>query len=421
MTVDGWSEIRLGDHAHIAGRIGWKGLKAEEYTDTGPYLIAGKHIRGTKIAWDECDHLSNHRYEESPEIQLEVGDVVISKDGTIGRVAWIDQLPGPATINSTMMLLRPDNNPLTGRYLQYFLQGRRFRIFLDERVSGSSVPHIFQKDMMTLVVATPPLPEQRKIAAILSSVDEVIEKTEAVIEQLQVVKKAMMQELLTRGLPGRHTRFKQTEIGEIPEEWEVVELPSIVRFQEGPGLRKWQFRDQGFPFVNIRCLVDGRLDLSNVRHIDEEEARVKYRHFWLDADDTLMSSSGTLGRIAVVRDTDLPLMLNTSVIRFRPHDEDVCTIDYMRCFMQGDWFLAQCVRESQGSAQANFGPSHLKKTVVALPDIEEQIRISEVIRSVDSVLEASQQERISLEATKQALMSVLLTGQVRVTPDEGSA
>ena len=77
------------------------------------------------------------------------------------------------------------------------------------------------KTIPRVPILLPPLPEQRKIAAILSSVDEVIEKTEAVIEQLQVVKKAMMQELLTRGLPGRHTRFKQTEIGEIPEEWEV--------------------------------------------------------------------------------------------------------------------------------------------------------------------------------------------------------
>ena len=89
----------------------------------------------------------------------------------------------------------------------------------NSRAAERSARRVLRRD-----VALPPLPEQRKIAAILSAVDEVIEKTEAVIESLQTLKKAMMQELLTRGLPGRHTRFKQTEIGEIPEEWEAASV-----------------------------------------------------------------------------------------------------------------------------------------------------------------------------------------------------
>ena len=82
--------------------------------------------------------------------------------------------------------------------------------------------NLSQEKFLTLGLSTPPLGEQRKIAAILSSVDDVIEATQAVIDQLQVVKKAMMAELLTRGLPGRHTLFKQTEIGEVPEEWRLA-------------------------------------------------------------------------------------------------------------------------------------------------------------------------------------------------------
>ncbi len=80
-------------------------LKAEEYIEDGPYLIAGNHIIGGKVDWDRCQHISQFRYQELPEIALNPGDVIISKDGTIGRLAFIDNLPGEATINSTMMLI----------------------------------------------------------------------------------------------------------------------------------------------------------------------------------------------------------------------------------------------------------------------------------------------------------------------------
>ena len=93
------------------------------------------------------------------------------------------------------------------------------------RVSqGSTFAAVSKADLAGLEVPLPSPGEQRKIAAILSSVDDTIEKTQAVIDQIQVVKRGLMQELLARGLPGRHTHFKQTEIGEIPEQWDVVEM-----------------------------------------------------------------------------------------------------------------------------------------------------------------------------------------------------
>ena len=81
-----WPLELLGVHSDVRARIGWRGLSSDEYTDDGPYLIAGKHLVNDKIDWQSCDHVSQWRYEESPEIALRVGDVVVSKDGTIGRV-----------------------------------------------------------------------------------------------------------------------------------------------------------------------------------------------------------------------------------------------------------------------------------------------------------------------------------------------
>ena len=100
-----WKHDPLGKHAEIRARIGWRGLSAAEYRENGPFLIAGQHIKNGRITWDDCDHISDERYEESREIALQSGDVIISKDGTIGRVARIDDLPSRATLNGTMMLV----------------------------------------------------------------------------------------------------------------------------------------------------------------------------------------------------------------------------------------------------------------------------------------------------------------------------
>lgn len=192
-----WNIVKLGEYCYIKGRIGWRGLKASEYTSEGPYLIANKHLIDSIVDWAKCDHLSEYRYEESPEIQLERDDVIMSKDGTIGQLAFIDYLPGKATINSTMMLLRSNRSELNSKYLFYFLQGRHFKLFLYQKNSGSSIPHIFQRDMQNLDVSLPSVNEQRKIAEILSTIDHKLELESERKGRLVRIKKGLMNDLLT--------------------------------------------------------------------------------------------------------------------------------------------------------------------------------------------------------------------------------
>jgi len=192
-----WEVEKLGEYSYIKGRIGWRGLKASEYAEDGPYLVAGNHIKSPKIMWDKCDHLSEFRYEESHEIKLRVNDIVISKDGTIGRLAFIDYLPDKATINSTMMLIRPNGNYFFPKYVYHYFEGEYFQRIIDMKMSGSSVPHIFQRDMFNLFIAHPSIDEQKKTAQILTSIDERIEKEESYRDKLLQIKKGLMQDLLT--------------------------------------------------------------------------------------------------------------------------------------------------------------------------------------------------------------------------------
>jgi len=210
----------------------------------------------------------------------------------------------------------------------------------------------------------------------------------------------------------------------IPDGWNKNSLPDVCYFQEGPGLRRWQYSSEGYPFINIRCIKHGYLDLDNVQYISWDEAHEKYQHFFLNEGDYVLSSSGTLGRMARVKKADLPIMLNTSVIRFRSIDEGKLCSTFLPHYLQSKEFVDQITEESQGSAQVNFGPTHLKLVKCALPPLPEQKKIAAILSSVDDVIEKTQAQINKLKDLKTGMMQELLspregTGQPQGVGENG--
>uniref|UniRef100_UPI0025B7F014 restriction endonuclease subunit S n=1 Tax=Acidithiobacillus sp. TaxID=1872118 RepID=UPI0025B7F014 len=172
----------------------------------------------------------------------------------------------------------------------------------------------------------------------------------------------------------------------LPDGWSIRPFEEMVFFQEGPGIRNWQYVPKGIPFVNIRCLVDGRLDRSAMSHISEEEALGKYKHFLLDPKDYVVSSSGTLGRIATVENSDLPCMLNTSVIRMRPRGADLDR-RFLKYFLISHYYQSQILSFATGSAQLNYGPMHLRQMFIVTPPLPEQRAIAHILGTLDDKIE----------------------------------
>lgn len=164
-----------------------------------------------------------------------------------------------------------------------------------------------------------------------------------------------------------------------PSSYGVVKLNDYVYFQEGPGIRNSQNTSEGVRFLNIRCFVDGRLDTASMKKVSENEAYGKYKHFLLDVGDYVVSSSGTLGRIAEVYPEDIPVMLNTSTIRFRPIKNEFLDRLYLRYFLESEVFQQQVKSLATGSVQLNYGPSHLAFVEMPLPPIKSQRAIGEVL------------------------------------------
>jgi len=188
---------------------------------------------------------------------------------------------------------------------------------------------------------------------------------------------------------------------------EEVFLDQVAFFQEGPGVRKWQFTDEGIKLVNVRNIVNEKLVLNNTeRFLSEEEVKSKYQHFLVDEGDLIMASSGvTWGKVAWVEEKHLPLCMNTSMIRFK--SKDVTKLDkyYLRCFLKSNLFLSQMRKLITGSAQPNFGPSHLKQILISLPPLKEQKRIAAILDKADTIRRKRQQ---AIDLTDQLLRSVFL-------------
>lgn len=195
---------------------------------------------------------------------------------------------------------------------------------------------------------------------------------------------------------------------DVPRGWVIAPLPAAVYFQEGPGLRNWQFRPTGIPFVNIRTLQNGRVNRDVCQYLAPDEVAQKYRHFLVREGDILCSTSGTIGKLAVVTAGDLPLMLNTSIVRFCAYGEQGPTQEFIKIFLGSGRFLGQAGMHVTGAAQVNMGPGHLKLMAFPLPPLAEQhrivARVDELLTLCDS-LELAIQRR---DDQRHRLLSALL-------------
>jgi len=194
---NGWAESKIGNLLYFAGRIGWKGLKAEEYTEEGPLLLSVYNLNdGDEVTYHRVYHITEARYEESPEIMVQVGDVLLTKDGAgIGKLGYVKELPQKATINSSLLLIRPANAAIS-KYIYYILLGPNLQRIVKERITGSATPHLFQRDIKDFTIPVPSLDEQRQIVHVLDEMlnkeQQAKEAAEQVISQIDIMKKSIL-------------------------------------------------------------------------------------------------------------------------------------------------------------------------------------------------------------------------------------
>ena len=356
------------------------------------------------------------KYCSKPQKEARLGDLLLSVRAPVGALNLADQ---PLCIGRGLSAITATG--VESAFLWHAL--RREVLGLTRVAQGSTFSAVNKADLRTLEIPLPPVGEQRKIAAILSSVDDAIEKTQAVIDQVQVVKRGLMQELLTRGLPGRHTRFKQTEIGEIPEAWGVVSLAeSGARVTSGS--RGWAkyYSDDGALFLRITNLARNtiRLQLGDIRHVALPEGSAESRRTRAQPGDLIISITADLGMVGVIPDGIGEAYVNQHIalVRFPGHEFHPEFAGYS---LTTDTARNRFNRLNDSGAKAGLNLPTIMKLTVPQPPRDEQDIILKILTTMEDRHTGEGRKLDGLTVTKSALMSALLTGELRVTPDTDAA
>lgn len=197
-----WKIGKIGSNCYLKGRIGWQGLTADEYKEEGPYLITGTDFDCGKINWKTCVHITNKRYVEASHISVKNGDVLITKDGTVGKVALVNDMPSKASLNSGVMLMRNLYGNYLNKYLFYVLQSHVFwDWFLKDKKENSTIIHLYQEQFEKFSFPLPPKDEQETIVDLLDkrceTIDRLMDLKTQKIEKLKEYKKSLIYECVT--------------------------------------------------------------------------------------------------------------------------------------------------------------------------------------------------------------------------------
>ena len=412
MTPSGWCATTVRQVAEVAiGRTPARNEKSywdREKTTQNRWATIADIKR--KLIGETSEHISDLGVQRSNARLVPPGTLLMSFKLTLGRAAITSR---SMYTNEAIAAFYP-NGLADTEYLYYLFPTLALEESSDRAVKGRTLN---KAKLRALRLALPPLPEQRKIAAILSSVDDAIEKTQAVIDQVQVVKHGLMQELLTRGLPGRHTRFKQAEIGEIPEEWQLKRLAEVARVQTGLAKNKANAGPLSVPYLRVANVQDGFLNLREMKTVEvNADALSRYA---LKMGDVLFTEGGDadkLGRGAVWNGEIEPCLHQNHVFVARLFgDIRPMFLSLYGGSSRGKSYFLNCSKQTTNLASMNS--TQLKKLPVPIPRLDEQEQILERLGVLDARLRLEEGCLNRLNDLKSALVSVLLTGELRVTPD----
>ncbi len=405
MAPEGWSAVTLKPHLDL---LSGYAFPSEHFTEdpAGPPLV---RIRDLELGNSETYY--SGEYED--RFIIPSGSILVGMDGDFSAVRW--EQTGCLLNQRVLRVASASPTVLDEAFLFYRLNKELPE--LQRIIGGTTVKHLSQKHLKKLRVPLPPLPEQRKIATILSSVDEAITATWKVIEQTKRVKKGLLQTLITRGIG--HTRFKKTEIGEIPEEWDVTKVCEIA--DVGYGVTVNQQRRESTDRVPLLTVAAHDPD-QGWRNEGVSEIGVlpgdREKYSAEDGDVLLVEGNGNpdlLGR-PLLWDARISGALHQNhLIRVRSQE------------VEPEWLVLALSslaarRQIEANAKSSSGlytinSSVVKNTLLPLPTVVERREILSATISHEGAIRRNSATLAALEQLKRGLMQDLLTGRVRVPLD----
>lgn len=391
---DEWEEKNILELCSMKARIGWQNLRKEEHLERGEYyLITGTDFYLDKIKWDTAKFVEEERYLQDKNIILKEGDILITKDGSIGKLAFVENIGNKkATLNNGIFRIRIEKEKYYPKYLYYTFLSKRFKTFLQQLTAGSTIVHLYQKDFEKYKISYSCYKEQEKIANFLSGVDKKISLTEEKLELFGEYKKGVMQKIFSQEL-----RFKDNEGNDYPE-WNLVYTKDISKITMGftPSTKDETMWNGKYKWLSIADLKEnGKYIFKTSKTITERGIKNKKI---LSKGTLVMSFKLTLGRVGILSDN---MFTNEAICHFHWLEEDKINTEYIYYYLSNidiTNFGKQAVKG------ITLNTESLNSIEIQLPILEEQQKIANFLSSIDEKIEKIENELENLKEFKKGLL-----------------
>lgn len=401
-----WEVNKVGNIAAVTKLAGFEFTEYMEYVEDGEVIaLRALNLKNGKLNLNDIKRIKKDVSDQLPRSQLKIGDLLFSYVGTIGEMAIVQEndkyhlAPNVAKITCTANKVKPE-------YLLNYLLSYYGKREINKYLTTTSQPALSMGNIRELIVAIPPNREQQKIVEILSTVDDQIENTDKLIEKTKELKKGLIQQLLTKGIG--QTEFKKTEIGEIPVEWEIKKFTDVCTILKG----------------QVSPLDERYKDLPHIGNANIEKFTGRLLIYKTAQEDNQISGKFLFGKEHVLYGKINP---HFSKVAF-PKLNGLCSADiypieckqgliplYLKFLLLESRFIKYAISCSARTGIPKINRDELELFKFIVPPKEEQLKIAEILSSVDDQIESYEQEKAKYTELKKGLMQQLLTGKIRVT------
>lgn len=387
---EGWEEVKLGDISNF-----YLGLTyTPKYVEEGIPFLSVKDINKGYLSFEKTKYISEKEFHESTSnAKPKKGDIIFGRVGTLGNPIVVD-FDQPFCIFVSLGFMRVKEN-IYNYFLKHWVSSDYFMKQVDNKVAGSAQKNLNVGWLKKFTLPLPPLEEQKKIAEILSTVDQRIAFVDNQIEEGEALKKGLMQKLLTEGIG--HTEFKDSELGRIPVEWEITTINSSCKNFDGKRVPiKSEDRKEmkgEYPYYGAQGIID---------YVNNYIFEGLYLLVAEDGENV----RGQKYNIAFV--VEGKFWVNNHAHILQPNPE--LNINFIANILN----YIDITKYVTGTGQPKLNKAQLQSIKIPLPPLKEQKQIAEILSITDKKLENLKTKKEALEELKKGLMQKLLTGEVRV-------
>lgn len=423
-------KLNIGKDLYLKGRIGWRGLSKNEYLEKSNYkIINATALMDKYINWNNCGYISKERYEESEEIMLKEKDILISKDGTLGKIGYVKDIQLPCTVASGIFVLRntiPEK--LNFDYLYHLLKSNVFKDFINRnKATGSTISHLYQRDLENFEINLPEYNIQCKIASILNSLDNKIELNNKINNELEAMAKSIYDYwFLQFEFPNEEGKPYKSSGGkmvwneelkrEIPEGWETKRLsdiePNIITGKT-PLTKNENYYNGNIPFITISDVRKNMFIVNTEQTLSEEGAKTQEKKY-IPEDALCVTCIASPGLVAFSTKLSQTNQQINSII-FEKNYNKLYLYYYLKNYFK------YTTGAKTGNTFANMNKEDFSRILVLYPKTKLLTLFQDKTLSLIKLIKKNTIENQELTALRDFLLPLLMNGQVGFKEDKAEA